>query len=489
MTNTVRSKTSTAAGSGHGSVSLVGAIAIGVGGMLGAAIYTLLGLAASITGPWIPVAFLVGGLVTAFSVYSYSRLGATFPSSGGAGEFLVRCFGDNVFAGGLNIFQFLGWTIAMSLYGIGFGGYAAGLIPGADAWVGKAFGLGLIVVITLVNSIGSKLVSRSELFVIAAELAILAVFIGFASTHLDPSVFTVAAHSPTGFDPLGILFAAGLLFVAFEGFGVVTNSAGDMARPRRQLPRAMFTALAIVIAVYVLISAIVVMIMPTSEMVADQGHVLATAAQQVMGSWGFYVIAGAALLATASAVNATLYGAANLSYMMASQGQVPRDLTRGVWRGGKVGLFAAAALTMIFIAVFPLAAIGQMASLAFLIIYSCVSIGHLRVRKQTRAKAWPLWAAIILNIALFALLLGYTITKSETATWVTLVAVFALSFLAEWIIRKTTGRHLKTADSPTVPTADSRTHPATQNKNAPRIPQGDAQPDNQTGPRGVDHVC
>jgi amino acid transporter len=80
---------------------------------------------------WVPVAFLVGGAVTVFSVYSYAKLGARYPSRGGAAQFLIRCFGDGVIAGGLNVFQFLGWIIAMALYCTGFAGAQHPSTPGA----------------------------------------------------------------------------------------------------------------------------------------------------------------------------------------------------------------------------------------------------------------------------------------------------------------------------------------------------------------------
>ncbi len=160
---------------GTGSVTTMGATAIGVGGMMGAGLYTLLGLAASIAGAWVPLAFIVGGAVAAFSVYSYSKLGAVFPSRGGAGEFLIRCFGENTLSGGLNVFQFLGWVIAMALYAVGFGGYAAEVLPWhMPDWGAKALGIGLVLVIIGVNFIGSRWVSRSVLFVVAIQLVILA---------------------------------------------------------------------------------------------------------------------------------------------------------------------------------------------------------------------------------------------------------------------------------------------------------------------------
>ncbi len=129
----------------NGSISVAGATAIGVGGMMGAGLYTLLGLASTTAGVWLPVAFLIGGVVSVFSVYSYAKLGAVYPSRGGAAQFLIRCFGDGIVAGGLNIFQFLGWIIAMALYASGFAGYLLALLPWrTPGWAGKAVGIGLI---------------------------------------------------------------------------------------------------------------------------------------------------------------------------------------------------------------------------------------------------------------------------------------------------------------------------------------------------------
>jgi amino acid transporter len=425
---------------GGGSITVASATAIGVGGMMGAGLYTLLGLASTTAGVWLPVAFLVGGAVSVFSVYSYAKLGAKYPSRGGAAQFLIRCFGDGVIAGGLNVFQFLGWIIAMALYCAGFAGYVRAMLPWeTPAWSGKVIGIVLIVAVVLVNMVGSKLVGRSELFVVSLELAILVVFAVFASFKADPGRFAENGDHHW----LGVLFAAGLLYVTYEGFGVVTNSAGDMANPAKELPRAMFLALGIVVTVYVVISTIVVMTLSLPSMDANQGHVLSEAGAVVNGHVGFVVIGVAALLATASGVNATMFGDANLAFLVAKSGEMPSDFTRGVWRGGNVGLLVAAALTALFVIFFPLSAVGSMASLAFLIVYGTVSAGHLRVYKETGANRLLLVLAIVLNAALFALLLGYTIYTGPASTWVTLLAVLVLSFVFEVVYRKRTGRSLK----------------------------------------------
>jgi hypothetical protein len=138
-----------------------------------------------------------------------------------------------------------------------------------------------------------------------------------------------------------------------------------------------------------------------------------------------------------------MYGDANLAFMVAKAGELPSDFTRGVWRGGTVGMLVAAALTALFVVFFPLSAVGSMASLAFLIVYGTVSAGHLRVYRDTGAKPWLLVLAVVLNVALFALLLGYTIHTGPASTWITLLAVLALSFVFEIVYRTRTGRSLK----------------------------------------------
>jgi hypothetical protein len=138
-----------------------------------------------------------------------------------------------------------------------------------------------------------------------------------------------------------------------------------------------------------------------------------------------------------------MFGDANLAFLVAKTGELPKGFSRGVWHGGTGGLFVAASLTAAFVLFFPLAAVGQMASLAFLIVYGTVSLGHLRVYRETGAKPALLVTAVLLNLALFALLLGYSIHTGPASTWITLLAVLVLSFVFEYGYRRGTGRSLK----------------------------------------------
>lgn len=297
------------------SIGVVGATTIGVGGMMGAGLYTLLGLAAKSAGIWLPLSFLIGGVVVAFSVYSYSKLGMKYPDRGGAAKFLLKGFGDGLLAGGLNVFQYLDWIIAMVLYAAGFSEYTCQLTGlNNSSWIGKAISIAIVILVVFINVLGSKQVARAQTAIIAFGLIILIAFIGFRLAQAHVPLITTADK---GNGIIGILSAAGLLYVTYEGVGVVTNTAGNMKNPKKQLPIALFLSLIIVMLIYIIASAIVIMTIGVKVAVANQGHVLATASEAVFGKVGMILIGLAALVATASAVNSTMFGDENLGIRIA----------------------------------------------------------------------------------------------------------------------------------------------------------------------------
>ena len=293
----------------------MGATAIGVGGMMGAGLYTLLGLAAKSAGIWLPLSFLIGGVVAAFSVYSYSKLGMKYPDRGGAAKFLLKGFGDGLLAGGLNVFQYLDWIIAMALYAAGFSEYTCQLTGlNNSSWIGKAISIAIVILVVFINVLGSKQVARAQTAIIAFGLIILIAFIGFRLAQAHVPLITTADK---GNGIIGILSATGLLYVTYEGVGVVTNTAGNMKNPKKQLPIALFLSLIIVMLIYIIASAIVIMTIGVKVAVANQGHVLATAGEAVFGKVGMILIGLAALVAIASAVNSTMFGDENLGIRIA----------------------------------------------------------------------------------------------------------------------------------------------------------------------------
>src|SRR5512139_589687 len=165
------------ANSPGGQIGLFAAMAIGIGGMIGAGIFSILGVVAQASGTAMFLSFLIGGVVALLSSYSYAKLGARYPSSGGAVEFLVKGFGDGVLSGGINLYMWIGYVIALALYAQGFVGYAMTFFPGyAGGILPKAIGVGIVLLFTAVNTVGAQVVGRSETFIVAVKLSILFLF-------------------------------------------------------------------------------------------------------------------------------------------------------------------------------------------------------------------------------------------------------------------------------------------------------------------------
>jgi amino acid transporter len=435
----ISGSTEPAKAAGAGEIGLAAAVSIGIGGMVGAGIFSILGVVAEAAHNAMWLAFAIGGVVALLSTYSYAKLGATFPSAGGAVHFLVKSFGDGVFAGGLNLFMWLGYIISLALYATAFGGYAATFVTETPSpLLLKSLAVASVTVLTLVNAFGAQLMGRSETAIVAIKVAILILFAAVGLWFVKPANLSPALWPGAK----SILFGAGVLFIGYEGFGLVTNAAGDMRNPRTLLPKALYTSVILVIALYLAVSVTVSGNLSDAEIERAKDYALAQAARPFLGELGFRLIAIAALFSTASAINATLFGSANVCYMIARDGELPRDLSRTEWRGATNGLLLTAALVVVVMLAFDLSGIAMMGSAAFLLIYGAVNAGHLRVLRETGANAVIVWLSLITCLVMFVILAVYT-WQQEPAAIVALVVIAAASFVAEWIYRRWTGRVIK----------------------------------------------
>src|SRR4029079_929523 len=233
--------------SGSGQIGMWAAVSIGIGGMVGAGIFSILGVVAQAAGNAMWLAFAIGGVVALLSTYSYAKLGATFPSAGGAVHFLVEGYGDGVFAGGLNLFMWAGYIISLALYATAFGSYAATFITATpSALLLKSLAVGSVMLLTVVNALGAKFMGRGETLIVAVKVAILVLFVATGMWFIKPQNLSPALWP----EAQSVLFGAGVLFIGDEGFGLVTNAAGDMRDPQKMLPRALYTSVILVIALY-----------------------------------------------------------------------------------------------------------------------------------------------------------------------------------------------------------------------------------------------
>lgn len=435
------SNSPSAAGSGPGQIGMAAAVSVGIGGMVGAGIFSILGVVAQAAGNAMWLAFAIGGVVALLSTYSYAKLGATFPSAGGAVNFLVQGFGDGVFAGGLNLFMWAGYIISLALYATAFGSYAATFISDTpSALLVKSLAIGSVLLVTVVNAFGAKIMGQGETIIVAIKVAILVLFAATGLYFVKPENLSPALWPGAE----SILFGAGVLFIGYEGFGLITNTAGDMRNPERMLPRALYTAVILVIALYLAVSLTVTGNLSDAEIARARDYALAEAAKPFLGELGFRLIAIAALFSTASAINATLFGSANICYMIARDGELPARLSRIEWKQASGGLLLTAALVVAVMLCFDLAGIAMMGSAAFLLVYAAVNAGHLLVLKQTGANATIVWLSLLTCLAMFAVLGVYTY-QQQPAAIAALVLIAAASFVAEWVYRRWTARKIRIA--------------------------------------------
>jgi amino acid transporter len=422
-----------------GQIGMAAAISIGIGGMVGAGIFSILGVVAQVTHNAMWLAFAIGGVVALLSTYSYAKLGATFPSAGGAVHFLVKGFGDGVLAGGVNLFMWAGYVIALALYATAFGSYAATFIPGpASPLLVKSLAVGAVLVLTGVNAFGAGLMGRWETLIVAVKVAILVLFAAVGLWFIRPGYLSPELWP----EPESILFGAGVLFIGYEGFGLVTNAAADMRDPKTMLPRALYASVIAVIVIYLCVALTVTGNLSDHEIEQARDYALAEAAKPFLGQFGFRLIAIAALFSTASAINATLFGAANGCYMIARDGELPRALSRTEWKQATGGLLLTTALVIVTTLSFDLSGIAMMGSAAFLLVYAAVNAGHLRVLRETGASAAIVWLSLLTCLVMFAILSVYTY-RQQPAAIAALVIIAAAAFAAEWTYRRWTGRTIK----------------------------------------------
>ena len=280
---------------------------------------------------------------------------------------------------------------------------------------------------------------RGETIIVAVKVAILVLFAATGLWFIKPENLSPALWP----EAQSVLFGAGVLFIGYEGFGLVTNAAADMRDPKRMLPRALYAAVILVIVLYLVVSVTVTGNLSNAEIESAKDYALAEAAKPFLGEFGFRLIAIAALFSTASAINATLFGSANVCYMIARDGELPAGLTRTMWNEATGGLLLTAGLVVLVMLCFDLSGIAMMGSAAFLLVYAAVNAGHLRVLKETGANALIVWLSLITCLLMFAILGVYTY-QQQPAALVALVAIALASFAAEWMYRGWTGRSIRT---------------------------------------------
>lgn len=290
-------------------LGLAECVFFGVGSILGAGIYTLIGKVAGLAGNFIWLAFLIASVAALFTAFSYAELSSAFPKSGGEYVYAKKAFGEKtgLFLG---IVISLNGIISSATVSLGFAGYL-GVLSGIGVFVAS---IGIIFLVFLVNISGIKQSSSLNIIFTLIEASGLLFIIYVAFPSLGDVNYTELA--PSGFD--GLLTASVIAFFAYIGFEDIVKLAEETNNPEKTIPRALFISAGIVIVIYTLVTLSAVSVIPYQQLAASESP-LADIANIRFGSTGIIVISVIALFATSNTILSNMIGSSRVLFGMSKE--------------------------------------------------------------------------------------------------------------------------------------------------------------------------
>ncbi len=388
-------------------LSLKEVIAMGIGGMVGGGIFSVLGLAIAQAGHAAPIAFALGGIIAMLTGLSYARLGMRYQSSGGSFTFLEHAFANQNVAAIGGWLLLVGYIGTMALYAYTFGVYGSAMLGDSGSNPAMHHLLETLILLTFlsINLYGVKASGGSELLIVTVKVIILFLFAGIGLFYIKADHVLPVFNLGYG----GVIMGAALIFVAYEGFELIPNAINDMENPERNLKRGIVWSIAVTIAIYILVSLVAVGNLLPDEIQKYKEYALAVAAKPFLGQAGFLLIGLAALFSTASAINATMFGTARLGMIMAHERALPRAF--GFRRKQNnipwVSLVIITVLTLVFVNVANLTIISSFSSSTFLLIFALINLSAWRLRKKTGGGGALALTGLLLSLASWIALIGY----------------------------------------------------------------------------------
>jgi amino acid transporter len=416
------------------------AIALGIGSMVGAGIFALLGEAAALAGSAVWISFLIAGTIALLSGYSFVQMGIRFPSRGGIVEYLVQAYGVGVFSGACSILFYIAQLIGMAMIALAFGKYAVrlfGLVNNVDL-LEHLFSSGLVVGLAALQLFGSRMVSSIQRLIVVFNLVLLAGVAVGLSTFAEGSrlsIETWPAMTP-------VLGSLALTFFAFTGFAVIGNSVEDMRNPAKDLPRAMYATIIIVTILYLFLAITTTASVSHEQLVSGGPLLLIEAARSAFGQAGYTLLLVSATVATITCINGGLYGTTHITFALAEKGQLPSRLGRKIHASTR-GLTFSAAAALVMINSMELTMVASLGSATSLMVYFLVNLGAFKVIRGSLLSR----TLILLSVlgCLFAIGVWFMFTIKYSPISLGVFAFFLVTALvAESLLQRVKGRRVQT---------------------------------------------
>lgn len=385
------------------SLTLVGAIALGTGVMIGAGIFALTGQMAQMTGSLFPLAFLSAAVIVSFSAYSYVKMSNAYPSAGGIGMYLQKAYGSTVTTAFHALLMYFSMVIAQSFLARTFGAYTLQLFDIDDAsLLVPTLGAGLLLVAFLINLSANRMIEgvASVLgFIKIGGIVLFGVVGVMVADTVDVNFLTaVPDASITGF-----LGATALGILAFKGFTTITNSGSELKDPHRNVGRAIMISIALCVVIYALVGFSVASNLSLQEIIETRNYSLAAAARPALGEYAVWFTVVLAMLATAGGIIASIFAVSRMLAMLTEMKLVPHSHFGMPGSIQKHTLVYTIVLGLVLTLFFDLTRIAALGIIFYLVMDIAVHWGILRyLRHEIGARLVILIGAIILDLIVLA---------------------------------------------------------------------------------------
>jgi len=298
------------------SLSLVGAVALGTGVMIGAGIFALTGQMAEMTGRLFPLAFLAAAVIVSFSAYSYVKMSNTFPSAGGIGMYLQKAYGPTLPTAFHALLMYFSMVIAQSFLARTFGSYTLELFDLGDrSLFVPLLGVGLLLIAFLINLSANRLIETVASVLGFIKIGGIIVF-GIVGVFIADSIEMGAGNDAPTPTITGFLGATALGILAFKGFTTITNSGSELKDPKRNLGKAITISIALCVVIYALVGFAVASNLSLPEIIETQDYSLAAAARPALGEAAVAFTVILAMLATAGGIIASVFAVSRMLAML-----------------------------------------------------------------------------------------------------------------------------------------------------------------------------
>lgn len=361
-------------------LGLFSVFAISTGAMLGPGIFVLPGLAYTIGGPAVILAYTVAGLLVIPAALNMAEMSTALPESGGPYLFLDRSLGP--LAGtltGLGTWISLILKSAFSLIGLGAYLLFFSGLPNSFA-LEVALGIGIFLI--ALNAFGAKKAGQVQTVLVLVTMFVLVDFVGWGSIEVLRDHY----HPFFQQQMMGFLGATAFVFVSYAGIAKVVSVAEEIKDPSRNIPWGISLSLVVMILIYALVVYVIVGVVPTEEL----GHgpyklmPLVQAGEELGGYWGMEIMAGIAVLALASMANAGLMAASRFPLPLARDRILPKVLSKisPSFSTPFISILLTGTIMILFISLLPVKSLAKLASAFLLIVFGLINLAVIVFRES-----------------------------------------------------------------------------------------------------------